>query len=135
MIRRPPRSTLFPYTTLFRSTLVAKYASVGALQDISSKKGGFENSGTWLQSLTDSCTFQGKLYCVPYYAGSRAIIYRTDMFAAAGVQVPTSMDDLLTVGQKLMATDGPYNNFSALYFPGKYWYAAAPFVCDFGGDI
>src|SRR3712207_8693014 len=23
MIRRPPRSTLFPYTTLFRSTLVA----------------------------------------------------------------------------------------------------------------
>src|SRR3712207_6948765 len=26
MIRRPPRSTLFPYTTLFRS-LVARYAS------------------------------------------------------------------------------------------------------------
>src|SRR3712207_8505222 len=24
MIRRPPRSTLFPYTTLFRSTLVAQ---------------------------------------------------------------------------------------------------------------
>src|SRR2546421_8166691 len=25
MIRRPPRSTLFPYTTLFRSTYFAKY--------------------------------------------------------------------------------------------------------------
>src|SRR3712207_9422537 len=25
MIRRPPRSTLFPYTTLFRSTLCEKY--------------------------------------------------------------------------------------------------------------
>src|SRR3712207_7491157 len=25
MIRRPPRSTLFPYTTLFRSDRVAKY--------------------------------------------------------------------------------------------------------------
>src|SRR5256886_11398865 len=25
MIRRPPRSTLFPYTTLFRSTLAAGY--------------------------------------------------------------------------------------------------------------
>src|SRR2546426_5808279 len=25
MIRRPPRSTLFPYTTLFRSTLAAFY--------------------------------------------------------------------------------------------------------------
>src|SRR3712207_6913121 len=26
MIRRPPRSTLFPYTTLFRSAAVARYA-------------------------------------------------------------------------------------------------------------
>src|SRR3712207_1064534 len=25
MIRRPPRSTLFPYTTLFRSSLLASY--------------------------------------------------------------------------------------------------------------
>src|SRR5256886_2968636 len=30
MIRRPPRSTLFPYTTLFRSVLIAKL-SLGAL--------------------------------------------------------------------------------------------------------
>src|SRR2546427_11281119 len=27
MIRRPPRSTLFPYTTLFRSALPAEYLS------------------------------------------------------------------------------------------------------------
>src|SRR2546426_2198110 len=30
MIRRPPRSTLFPYTTLFRSTLFAAYTHSGA---------------------------------------------------------------------------------------------------------
>src|SRR5437868_8169496 len=29
MIRRPPRSTLFPYTTLFRSTCVEKVRSDG----------------------------------------------------------------------------------------------------------
>src|SRR6266705_408767 len=117
------------------NTLVAKYASAGALADISGKKSGFENSGSWLQSLTDSCTYQSKLYCVPYYAGSRAVIYRKDMFDAAGATVPTSMDDLLTAGQKLMAKYGSDSRFSALYFPGKYWYAAAPFVWDFGGDI
>src|SRR2546428_7677776 len=60
------------------NTLVAKYAAAGALGDISGKKSSFDNSGTWLQSLTDSCTVSGKLYCVPYYAGSRAIIYRKD---------------------------------------------------------
>src|SRR5437870_4461818 len=117
------------------NTLVAKYASAGALANISGKKSDFENSGTWLQSLTDSCTYQSKLYCVPYYAGSRAVIYRKEMFEAAGVTAPTSMDDLLTAGQKLMAKYGSDSRFSALYFPGKYWYAAAPFVWDFGGDI
>jgi len=118
------------------NTLVAKYAAAGALQDISGKKGSYEGSSTWLQSLTESCTYGGKLYCVPYYAGSRAIIYRKDMFTAAGItSTPTSVDDLMTSGQKLMDANKSDANFSALYFPGKYWYAAAPFVWDFGGDI
>src|SRR5258707_9208058 len=35
MIRRPPRSTLFPYTTLFRSHLeLAHRQSVGALRNV-----------------------------------------------------------------------------------------------------
>ncbi len=58
------------------NTLVAKYATAGALGDITGQKTSFDNSSTWLQSLTDSCTVTKKLYCVPYYAGSRAIIYR-----------------------------------------------------------
>src|SRR6266487_1590676 len=117
------------------NTLVAKYAAAGALEDIGGKKSSFDNSSTWLQSLTDSCTVNGKLYCVPYYAGSRAIIYRKDFFDAAGVQPPDSLDGLLTVGKKLMTAHSSDPNFAALYFPGKYWYAALPFVWDFGGNI
>src|SRR2546422_9055448 len=33
MIRRPPRSTLFPYTTLFRSRLVHEHRGASAEQD------------------------------------------------------------------------------------------------------
>ena len=118
------------------NTLVAKYAAAGALEDISGKRSSFDNSGTWLQSLTDSCTVNGKLYCVPYYAGSRAVIYRKDLFASAGISnPPATMDELLSDGQKLMTTNSSDANFSALYYPGKYWYAALPFVWDFGGDI
>src|SRR5260221_6457127 len=32
MIRRPPRSTLFPYTTLFRSALLERYADIEQLR-------------------------------------------------------------------------------------------------------
>src|SRR5258708_13666869 len=35
MIRRPPRSTLFPYTTLFRSRLIAKRTQLKKLQKAS----------------------------------------------------------------------------------------------------
>src|SRR5690554_8158320 len=34
MIRRPPRSTLFPYTTLFRSDLIAFRAMLELLKEI-----------------------------------------------------------------------------------------------------
>src|SRR5687768_17701568 len=37
MIRRPPRSTLFPYTTLFRSAERAHLGGVGRLLRIASK--------------------------------------------------------------------------------------------------
>src|SRR3712207_7508745 len=35
MIRRPPRSTLFPYTTLFRSARTAAQASVSRIRRVS----------------------------------------------------------------------------------------------------
>src|SRR5207245_2981646 len=100
------------------NTLVAKYAAAGALGDISGKKSSYDNSGTWLQSLTDSCTVSGKLYCVPYSAGSRAIIYRKDFFAAANVQPPDSIDGLLSVGVKLMAARCSEAIVSGLYCAG-----------------
>ena len=69
------------------NTLVAKYAAAGALEDISGKKSQLRQL-RHLAAVPDGLLHatSGKLYCVPYYAGSRAIIYRKDMFDAAGVQ-------------------------------------------------
>src|SRR3712207_8030382 len=39
MIRRPPRSTLFPYTTLFRSPLVIEKDKIEKVEDICKKLG------------------------------------------------------------------------------------------------
>src|SRR3712207_7079630 len=40
MIRRPPRSTLFPYTTLFRSLRDALHSAVGQAQRLDLGRGG-----------------------------------------------------------------------------------------------
>src|SRR5260221_4452747 len=39
MMRRPPRSTLFPYTTLFRSQAVQQFVEVGAQKRIAVQLG------------------------------------------------------------------------------------------------
>ncbi len=118
------------------NTEVVKYAAAGALADLTDKKGEFENSGSWLKGLEESCTFDGKLWCVPYYAGSRAVAYNKDLAAAAGVTaVPTSYADFTAANDKLMAKYGKDKQFSAFFMPGQYWYAAMSFVYDQGGSI
>src|SRR5690349_24631195 len=51
MIRRPPRSTLFPYTTLFRSVAQADDYLTGSIQIVDPETGKFE-------TLYDRCDGQ-----------------------------------------------------------------------------
>src|SRR6188472_3869413 len=48
---------------------MAKYMAAGAFADLTSAKSAFPNSSTWLKGLTDSATYNGRLFGVPYYAG------------------------------------------------------------------
>lgn len=118
------------------NTETTKYLAAGALADLTSQRGSFANSSSWLPGLTKSCTYSGKLMCVPYYAGARAVIYRTDFYKKAGItRTPRSLDEFVSAHQKLMKLYGKDPNFSAFYFPGRFWYAGLSFVYDYGGKI
>ena len=119
----------------FGNTDVPKYTAAGALAPL--QKSDFPNSTTWLSGLAKAGTYNGKLYGVPYYAGARGVIYRTDQYKAVGVKsTPKTLAEFVSVGKKLMAKYGKNDpNYSAVYFPGRYWYAAMSFVYDFGGKI
>ena len=112
------------------------FAATGALEDLTAAKGQFENSGTWLSGLEQSSTYNGKLYAVPYYAGDRIVIYRKDLWTAAGITgTPASFADLTTDLDKLNAKYGSNANFSAMLTPGEDWYTAMSFVYGAGGNI
>ena len=118
------------------NTEMTKYMAAGAFSDLTSAKGQFANSANWLAGLAKSGMYGGKIYGVPYYAGSRVITYRTDLFAKAGIKkVPTSLaqftSDLVKVGKMNSKVKG----FSPLYVGGEDWYTALSFVYDFGGSI
>jgi len=116
------------------NTQTAKYMAAGAFSSLKAKN--FPNSSTWLSGLKSSCTYRGKLYCVPYYAGARAVIYRKDMYRQAGVKgVPKTYTQFLSANKKLMKKFGKNRNFSAFYEPGQNWYVATTFVEDWGGHL
>jgi len=118
------------------NTETTKYMAAGALANITSSKARFPNNKTWLKALTGSCTYQARLFCVPYYAGARAVIYRKDHYGAVGMRkAPATLDQFVSYGKKVMARHKGDSNYSALYFPGKYWYAGMAFVYDYGGAI
>jgi N,N'-diacetylchitobiose transport system substrate-binding protein len=118
------------------NTETTKYMAAGAFVDLSAQRASFPNSRTWLKGLTDSCVYRGRLFCVPYYAGARAVIYRKDLYRQAGIRsVPKSLAEFEAAGRKLMAKFGKDRRFSALYFPGQYWLASMSFVYDQGGAI
>jgi N,N'-diacetylchitobiose transport system substrate-binding protein len=116
------------------NTQITKYMAAGAFSAIKAKN--YPNSSTWLSGLKASCTYNGKLYCVPYYAGARAVIYRKDLYRSVGFRKPpTTYKQFLAVGTKLMKRYGKNPNFSPFYQPGQNWYAAMSFVADYGGKI
>ncbi|MFD8480253.1 extracellular solute-binding protein [Kitasatospora sp. NPDC059673] len=112
------------------NTQAAKYIEAGSFVDLTSEKSKFDNSDKWLDSVAASgqSADGSKTYAVPYYAGARVLIYRKDLFEAAGVaQAPTTIEELKAALAKVKAANAGVPGFSALYMPGQNWYSAVSF--------
>jgi N,N'-diacetylchitobiose transport system substrate-binding protein len=114
------------------NTEMTKYMAAGAFQDLSGQS--FPNQSSWLAGLAASGRYGGKLYGVPYYAGSRVVTYRTDLYRSAGVKIPTSLAEF-SAGAKKLAAKNKAKGFSPVYIAGTDWYIAMSFVYDYGGKI
>ncbi|MFE0425274.1 extracellular solute-binding protein [Streptomyces sp. NPDC058953] len=114
---------------------VTNYIINGAFIPVDERE--YDHSKDWLPALADACRNEGKIYCVPYYAGARVGIYRTDLLKQIGVtKAPATYPELLTVLDKLKAEFNTKDkNFSTFHMPGRYWFAAMAFVKDAGGEM
>ena len=113
---------------------MTKYMVAGAFQDITSDRNSFANSSTWLDGLAAAGPLGARIFGVPYYAGSRVVTYRTDLFKKASIKVPTSLAEFTAAARKLARQQGD-RRFSPVYIAGTDWYFAMGFVYDNGGSI
>ncbi len=118
------------------NTEAPKYVFGGGLKDLTSVKSRFDNNSTWLDGLAGACVQDGKYYCIPYYAGTKLSIYRTDLLQAAGIaNPPATQQELLADLDTLKTKNAGNKNFVAFNMPGRYWYAAMSWVYTNGGTI
>jgi N,N'-diacetylchitobiose transport system substrate-binding protein len=113
------------------STWTPEFGDIGALEPADLGGNDADATGRYVPSLVDGATVDGTVYGVPWYAGARALIYRTDVLASLGLSVPTTWDELLTVGRAIRDRTGK----AAFGVAGNAAHYVLPMVWQNGGEI
>ena len=113
------------------STWTPEFGDIGALEPANLGDDGAGAAGRFVPSLVDGATVDGTVYGVPWYAGARALIYRTDVLAALGQSVPTTWDELLAVGRAIRDR----TRMAAFGVAGNAAHYVLPMVWQNGGEI
>lgn len=116
-----------PDLSEFGNTWTALYAEQGALAPVEAPAGV-----EFVDGLVDSAVVDGTNYGYPWYAGARALIYRTDVFEDVGVDPPETWQDILTVGDAIAAAR---DDIAPIHVAGDYQHLNQALIWGAGGEI
>jgi len=116
------------------NTQAPTFTSAGAFSDITGDLASLGGDDL-LQGFVDGATVDGATYAVPYYAGSKYVFYRKDLFEKANLTVPTTMDEFVDTAIALKQANPQPANFSGFWLPGQDWRNGVAFLWNAGGDL
>lgn len=110
------------------TTWTPEFADAGALADLTEKAG---DTGDYVEGLAEAGTIDGKLYGIPWYAGVRSVLYRTDVFEELKIEEPKNWAELRDAAKKISEEK------DMIGFPvaGDASYFLLPFVWGAGGEL
>ena len=76
------------------NTQAATFTTVGAFADLTGELDSLGGDDL-LQGFVEAGSADGKTYAVPYYAGSKYVFYRKDLFETSDLAVPTTMQEFV----------------------------------------
>src|ERR1700754_4480902 len=118
-----------PDVTEIGNTWSPTFTTVGAFSDITGLMPDLGGDNL-LPSFVEAGGGDGVNYAVPYYFGSRYIFYRKDLWAAAGLSVPTTLAEF-NEGVAKLKTDAQ----SGFYLGGEDWRNGVSWIFAYGGDL
>ncbi|PVE13943.1 extracellular solute-binding protein [Streptomyces scopuliridis] len=107
-----------------------EFADLGYLAPLDGTP-ALKNEKDFLAQAAASTKYDGKTYAVPQVIDSMGIFYNKKIFKDAGVEVPTTVDELKTVSKKIKDKTGK----TGLYLRGDdaYWFLS--FLYGEGGNL
>ena len=123
-----PDSSSTPDVFETGNTQTATFTAVGAYSDLTPH---YEDLGgdSLLQGFVEAGSVGDTVYSLPYYFGSRFAWYRKDLYEAAGVSQPTTLQEFTDVNATLKAAG------SGAYIPGQDWRDGIAWIFANGGDL
>ncbi|WP_067963855.1 sugar ABC transporter substrate-binding protein [Nocardiopsis trehalosi] len=111
------------------TTWTPEFADAGGLIDLTERAG---DTAAYSEGLVEAGTVDGQLYGLPWYAGVRSVVYRTDVFEELDLEEPTTWEELretaITIAEER-------DDITAFPVPGDAEYSLMPFVWGAGGEI
>lgn len=113
------------------NTQVAQYVDGGGLSDLTLESMRDWGMNDWLPGLAEPGRFGTRQFGVPWYAANRVVIYRKDLFRAAGIEQPPKTREQWLTDTEHLNTAGN----QGIYLAGQDWYTLSGFIWDEGGDL
>lgn len=114
------------------TTWTAEFANAGALASLDEFVAESGLQDDLVEGLVEAGTYEEELYGMPWYAGVRSIMYRSDIFEELGLSEPTSWDELVETAQAIQDEHPDMNAFAV---PGDAEMTVYPWIWGAGGEV
>ncbi|WP_028850772.1 extracellular solute-binding protein [Thermocrispum municipale] len=121
-----------PDVAEFGNTDLAGYVASNGFADLTDELAKWPEAKDLVPSVLDTAKVDGKVYGIPWFTGTRALFYRTDVFDELDLEPPTTLPEVAEVARAIRKAKPTMYGIAT---GGKSLYSALPYVWAYGGDI
>lgn len=121
-----------PDVAEFGNTDLAGYTASNGFADLTNDIKAWPDSKDLVPSVLETATVDDKTYGIPWFTGTRALYYRTDVFTELGLEPPKTLDELTETAREIRAAKP---DLYGMAVGGKSQYSFLPYIWANGGDL
>ncbi|HEV2782611.1 MAG TPA: extracellular solute-binding protein [Actinophytocola sp.] len=121
-----------PDVAEFGNTDLAGYVASNGFADLTSDLAAWPDAKDLVPAVADTAKIDGKSYGIPWFTGTRALYYRTDILAELGLSPPKTLAEIAEAARRIHAAKP---DLYGIAVGGRYLFALLPYIWANGGDI